>query len=85
MLYVKLMWYCGLPWIYGQLEEGVGSVCHETDSVYWSAMDLWLIGVGSSASRSAKFGVVVFKASLLERGGQYVIGPCNTVTPSPAN
>ena len=44
----------------------MGSVCHETDLVWWSSMDLWSIGGGSSASRSAKFGVVVFKASLLE-------------------
>ena len=30
MLYVKLMWCSGLPWICGQLEEGgVGPVCHE--------------------------------------------------------
>ena len=31
-----------------------------------------------SASRSAKFGVVVFKASLLESGGQFAIDPCYT-------
>ena len=42
----------------------MGSVCHETDLV-WSSMDLWSIGGDSSASRSAKFGVVVCKASLL--------------------
>ena len=35
------------------------------------------------ASRSAKFGVVVFKASLLKWGGQSVIDACYTVTPSP--
>ena len=46
MLYVKLMWCSGLPWIYGQLEEGVGSVCHSTDVVQLSSMDLWLIGGG---------------------------------------
>ena len=33
MLYVKLMWCSGLPWTYSQLEEGVGSVCHESDSM----------------------------------------------------
>ena len=33
MLYVKLVWCSGLPWIYSQLEEGVGSVCHESDSI----------------------------------------------------
>ena len=32
-------------------------------------MALWLIGGGSSVSRSVKFGVVVFKASLLKWGG----------------
>ena len=31
-------------------------------------MDLWSIGGGSSASRSAKFGVVVFTGSLLKWG-----------------
>ena len=30
---MKLIWCSGLTWIYGQLEEGVGSVCHETDVV----------------------------------------------------
>ena len=45
-------------------------------------MDLWSIGGGSAASRSAKFGVVVFKASLLKWGGQSVIDPCYTITPS---
>ena len=33
MLYVKLMWCSGLPWIYSQMEEGVGLVCHESDSM----------------------------------------------------
>ena len=45
----------------------------------------WIYGQlgGSAASRSAKFGVVVFKASLLKWGGQSVIDPCYTITPSP--
>ena len=30
---MKITWFIGLTWIYGQLEEGVGSVCHENDSV----------------------------------------------------
>ena len=38
------------------------------------------LGGGSSASRSAKFGVVVFKTSL-HKWGQSVIDPCHTVTP----
>ena len=46
-------------------------------------MDLCLIGGGNSASRSAKFGAVLFKASLLKWGGQSVIDPCHTITPSP--
>ena len=25
---MKLIWCSGLTWIYGQLEEGVGSICH---------------------------------------------------------
>ena len=42
------------------------AIC-ETYMVYQSSMDLWSIGGGSSsASRSAKFSVVVFKASLLK-------------------
>ena len=44
----------------------MGSVCHETDVVWSSSMDLWSIGGGGSASRSAKFGVVVCKACLLK-------------------
>ena len=28
LLYVKLLWCSGIPYIYAQLEEGVGSVCH---------------------------------------------------------
>ena len=46
----------------------MGSVCHESYSMEWSSMDLWSIRGGSSASRSAKFGVVVFTASLLKWG-----------------
>ena len=30
---MKLIWCSGLTWICGQLGEGVGSVCHETDLV----------------------------------------------------
>ena len=30
---MKIRQCSGLPWIYGQLEEGMGSVCHENDSV----------------------------------------------------
>ena len=34
-----------------------------------------------SVSRSAKFGIMVFKASLLKSGGQSAIDPCYTITP----
>ena len=30
---MKITQCIGLTWIYGQLEEGVGSVCHENDLV----------------------------------------------------
>ena len=30
---MKLIQCSGLTWIYGQLKVGVGSVCHENDSV----------------------------------------------------
>ena len=69
MLYVKLLWCSGLPWVYGWLEEGWGQSimkliwCGGLPRIYG-----WFEG-GSSARRSAKFGVVVFKASLLKRGG----------------
>ena len=29
LLYMKLIWCSGFPEIYAQLEEGVGSVCHD--------------------------------------------------------
>ena len=60
-------------------------------------MDLWSIGGGSSASRSAKFGVVIFTASLLmwsvnlsyihatllHLPCQLTIDPCYIITPFP--
>ena len=50
----------------------MGSICHR-----YMCIVLYI-----SASRSAKFGVVVFKASLLKsKGGQSAIEPCHTVTP----
>ena len=51
--------------------RGVELICHR-----YMCIVLYI-----SASRSAKFGVVVFKASLLESGGQSVIDPCYTITP----
>ena len=52
---MKLIWYSGLPDIYGQLEEEVGvslpwlyvhSAIHENDLVQWSCIDLWSIRGG---------------------------------------
>ena len=33
LLYIKLIWCSGFPEIYAQLEEGVGSVCHDDFSI----------------------------------------------------
>ena len=54
---MKLIWCNGVAGIYGQLEEGLGSVCHgsyvhsaihETYLVYWWCRDLpWVYGVHS--------------------------------------
>ena len=38
MFYVKLMWCSGLPWVYGQLEEGVGQSvmkCIQCSGLTW--------------------------------------------------
>ena len=40
----------GLAKIFGPLEEGVGSVCHETDAVLWFSRDLSSIGGGGGVS-----------------------------------
>ena len=40
LLYVKLVWFSGIPYIYGQLEEG--AIC-ETDLVQQYSIDLWSI------------------------------------------
>ena len=68
MLYVKPLWCSGLSWIYSWLKEGVGSVSswkwfHVV--IFHGSMVNWRV---SAASRSAKFGVVVFTASLLMWG-----------------
>ena len=52
VLYMKCIWCNGFPEIYAQLEDGVGSIYHGYMCIKISA-------------RSAKFGVVVVKASML--------------------
>ena len=54
---MKLIWCNGFPDIYAQLEEGVGSICHRYMRI--------VLYIYRCAIRSAKFGVVVFKASML--------------------
>ena len=48
LLYVKLIWYSGIPEIYGQLEEGTWVYVHsaicETSLVYQYSIHLWSIG-----------------------------------------
>ena len=50
LLYVKLIQYSGIPYIYGQLEEGAMVYVHfaicETYVVQWYSIDLWSIGGG---------------------------------------
>ena len=56
VLYMKLIWCNGFPEIYARLEEGMGSICHRYMCI--------VLYISISASRSAKFGVAVFKASM---------------------
>ena len=55
LLYVKLLWCGGIPYIYGQLEQGVGSVCPKYMCILlyvklivveWYSLDLWSIRGG---------------------------------------
>ena len=57
VLYMKFIWCNGFAEIYAQLEEVVGSICHRYMCI--------VLYISRSASRSAKFGVAVFKASML--------------------
>ena len=80
MLYVKPMWCSGLPWIYSCLEEGVGSVCHESDSM--SGLP-WIYGQLEGVVLPADLpslcsGIHSISAQV---GCQSVIDPCYTVTP----
>ena len=58
VLYMKLMWCNGFPKIFAQLEEGVGSISHGYMCI--------VLYISRSASRSSRFGVVVFKASMFD-------------------
>ena len=63
-IFMKLIWCNGFPNIYGGLEEGVGQSAMGICALCY----IWNLCNGFpeiSASRSAKFGVVVFKASML--------------------
>ena len=55
VLYMKLIWCNGFAEIYAQLEEGA-----------LISMGIFSIYIERSAIRCSKFGVAVFKASLLE-------------------
>ena len=56
-IYMKLISCNCFPEIFARLEEGVGSICHRYMCI--------VLYISRSASRSAKFGVAVFKASIL--------------------
>ena len=50
--YVKLIQCSGIPYIYGQLEEGALVYVHSAickSYLKWYSIDLWLIGGGTSA------------------------------------
>ena len=65
-IYMKLMQCNGFPEIYAWLEEGVGSICHGYMCILLYMKLIWYNGFPEIfASRYAKFGVAVFKASML--------------------
>ena len=57
-IYMKLLWCHGFPQNYAQMEEGVGSICHRYMCI--------LLYISRSASRSSKFGVALFLASMFD-------------------
>ena len=66
-IYMKLMWCNGFPEIYAQLEEGVGSIFHGYICIVLYMKLIWCNGFPEiCVSRSAKFGIAVFKASMLD-------------------
>ena len=72
VLYMKLIWCNGFTEIYAQL--GGVSICNTYMCI--------VLYICRSAIRCAKFGVVLFKSSLLESNrGQSVIDPCYIITP----
>ena len=58
-------WCCSMQGIYGQLQ---GAIYHG-----YMCIVLYIV---RSAMRCAKFGVVVFQASMLDERGQSAIGIC---------
>ena len=66
-IYMKCIWCNGFPQIYAQLEEGVESICHGYMCIVLYMKLIWCNGFPEiCASRSAKYGVAVFKASMLD-------------------
>ena len=66
MLYMKL-WCNGFPEISGQLEEGHGVNLPQVMCIVLYMKLIWCNSFPEIyASRSARFGVVVFKASMLD-------------------
>ena len=74
MLYVKCIQCSGLPQIYGQLEEGVGSVCTGVVVFHRSMVD-WRRGWGQSIMKLIQCrGLPEIYAQLME--GQSAQGIC---------
>ena len=44
LLYVNIFWCSGIPYIYAQLEEGVGSVCHGYMCILLYVKHIWCCG-----------------------------------------
>ena len=65
-IYMKLIWCNGFPEISALLEEGVGSICLGYMCIVQYMKLICFNGFPEiCASRSAKFGVAVFAASML--------------------
>ena len=80
------MGICALFYIYIDLPLDVPCAVYavlKASLVDWGGQSTMGIYALFYIYRSAKFGVVVFMASLLECGGQSVTHPCYTVTPFP--
>ena len=45
LLYVKVVWCSGVAEIYGQLDEGMGSVCHGYMCILLYMKVVWCSGV----------------------------------------